>query len=184
MARHSCRQRPTRSATAADATRCCRGPSGRAPGPPAHPVRHDGSADQRPCAYLARAAAACRRRGSLIGMPVVKINAIEVPAAAGPELEKRFAHRAHAVENSPGFPRLSASPARQRRRPVLRGDPVGIRRGISGVGERARHRGTRRTAGQPGGDRCVAAGIRGCVRRCRIWLAGVTRAGADVAQQH
>ena len=36
-------------------------------------------------------------------MPVVKINAIEVPADAGPELEKRFAHRAHAVENSPGF---------------------------------------------------------------------------------
>jgi len=34
---------------------------------------------------------------------VVKINAIEVPPDAGPELEKRFAHRAHAVENSPGF---------------------------------------------------------------------------------
>ena len=36
-------------------------------------------------------------------MPVVKINAIEVPADAGPELEKRFAHRAHAVDNQPGF---------------------------------------------------------------------------------
>ncbi|MFV0494852.1 mycobilin-forming heme oxygenase MhuD [Mycobacterium sp.] len=36
-------------------------------------------------------------------MPVVKINAISVPADAGPELEKRFAHRAHAVDNSPGF---------------------------------------------------------------------------------
>ncbi|HEY3995059.1 MAG TPA: mycobilin-forming heme oxygenase MhuD [Mycobacterium sp.] len=35
--------------------------------------------------------------------PVVKINAIEVPAEAGPELEKRFAHRAHAVEDQPGF---------------------------------------------------------------------------------
>ena len=35
--------------------------------------------------------------------PVVKINAIEVPADAGPELEKRFAHRAHAVDNQPGF---------------------------------------------------------------------------------
>jgi heme-degrading monooxygenase HmoA len=33
----------------------------------------------------------------------VKINAIEVPEGAGPELEKRFAGRAHAVENSPGF---------------------------------------------------------------------------------
>ena len=36
-------------------------------------------------------------------MAVVKINAIEVPEGAGPELEKRFANRAHAVENSPGF---------------------------------------------------------------------------------
>ncbi|UGT40080.1 antibiotic biosynthesis monooxygenase [Nocardia yamanashiensis] len=36
-------------------------------------------------------------------MAVVKINAIEVPEGAGPELEKRFAARAHAVENSPGF---------------------------------------------------------------------------------
>ena len=36
-------------------------------------------------------------------MAVVKINAIEVPAEAGPELEKRFAHRAHAVDNQPGF---------------------------------------------------------------------------------
>jgi heme-degrading monooxygenase HmoA len=36
-------------------------------------------------------------------MPVVKINAIHVPAEKGPELEKRFANRAHAVENSPGF---------------------------------------------------------------------------------
>ncbi|RVW06638.1 mycobilin-forming heme oxygenase MhuD [Rhodococcus spongiicola] len=36
-------------------------------------------------------------------MAVVKINAIEVPEGAGPELEKRFANRAHAVGNSPGF---------------------------------------------------------------------------------
>lgn len=36
-------------------------------------------------------------------MPVVKINAIQVPAQAGPELEKRFAARAGAVENAPGF---------------------------------------------------------------------------------
>jgi heme oxygenase (mycobilin-producing) len=36
-------------------------------------------------------------------MAVVKINAIEVPAGAGPELEKRFAHRAHAVDSQPGF---------------------------------------------------------------------------------
>jgi heme oxygenase (mycobilin-producing) len=36
-------------------------------------------------------------------MAVVKINAIEVPAGAGEELERRFAARAGAVENSPGF---------------------------------------------------------------------------------
>lgn len=36
-------------------------------------------------------------------MTVVKINAIEVPEGAGPELEQRFAARAGAVEKSPGF---------------------------------------------------------------------------------
>jgi heme-degrading monooxygenase HmoA len=36
-------------------------------------------------------------------MPVVKINAISVPPQAGPELERRFADRAHAVEGAPGF---------------------------------------------------------------------------------
>ena len=36
-------------------------------------------------------------------MTVVKINAIEVPAGAGPELEKRFANRAHAVDKQAGF---------------------------------------------------------------------------------
>ncbi|MDQ6523241.1 antibiotic biosynthesis monooxygenase [Nocardioides sp. LHD-245] len=36
-------------------------------------------------------------------MSVVKINAIQVPPNAGPELEKRFAARAGAVEGAPGF---------------------------------------------------------------------------------
>lgn len=36
-------------------------------------------------------------------MAVVKINAIEVPEGAGPELERRFAARRHAVEGQPGF---------------------------------------------------------------------------------
>ncbi len=36
-------------------------------------------------------------------MAVVKINAIDVPPGGGEELEKRFAARARAVENSPGF---------------------------------------------------------------------------------
>jgi heme-degrading monooxygenase HmoA len=39
-------------------------------------------------------------------MSVVKINAIEVPEGAGEELEKRFAARAGAVENSRGFERF------------------------------------------------------------------------------
>ena len=33
----------------------------------------------------------------------MKINAIEIPEGAGPELEKRFAARRGAVENAPGF---------------------------------------------------------------------------------
>lgn len=33
----------------------------------------------------------------------MKINAISVPEGAGPELEKRFANRAHTVDGSPGF---------------------------------------------------------------------------------
>ena len=36
-------------------------------------------------------------------MSVVKINAIEVPPGAGPELEQRFAARAGMVEQQPGF---------------------------------------------------------------------------------
>jgi heme oxygenase (mycobilin-producing) len=40
---------------------------------------------------------------SLDHMAVVKINAIEVPEGAGEELERRFAARLGAVENTPGF---------------------------------------------------------------------------------
>ena len=36
-------------------------------------------------------------------MSVVKINAIEVPPGAGPELEQRFAARAGMVDQQPGF---------------------------------------------------------------------------------
>src|SRR3954447_25723322 len=36
-------------------------------------------------------------------MAVVKINAIEVPEGAGPELEQRFAARQGAVEHAKGF---------------------------------------------------------------------------------
>ena len=36
-------------------------------------------------------------------MPIVKINALNVPDAAGPEFERRFAARANVVEDSPGF---------------------------------------------------------------------------------
>jgi heme-degrading monooxygenase HmoA len=36
-------------------------------------------------------------------MAVVKINAIEVPEGAGPELERRFGARHGSVESAPGF---------------------------------------------------------------------------------
>ncbi|AOW93592.1 monooxygenase [Rhodococcus sp. WMMA185] len=36
-------------------------------------------------------------------MAVVKINAIEIPEGAGPELEKRFAASPRSVKDSPGF---------------------------------------------------------------------------------
>lgn len=36
-------------------------------------------------------------------MAVVKINAIEVPEGAGPELERRFAARHGSLESAPGF---------------------------------------------------------------------------------
>lgn len=36
-------------------------------------------------------------------MSVVKINAIDVPAGLGPELEARFAARRRAVDGQPGF---------------------------------------------------------------------------------
>lgn len=36
-------------------------------------------------------------------MAIVKINAIEVPEGAGPELERRFGERHGAVDSAPGF---------------------------------------------------------------------------------
>jgi len=39
----------------------------------------------------------------MAAMSVVKINAISVPEGAGPELERRFAARAGAVDQHPGF---------------------------------------------------------------------------------
>ena len=39
-------------------------------------------------------------------MSVVRINAITIPGGAGPELEKRFAARAGAVDDQPGFERF------------------------------------------------------------------------------
>ena len=36
-------------------------------------------------------------------MTVVKINALQVPEGAGPELEHRFAARKRAVDSAPGF---------------------------------------------------------------------------------
>lgn len=47
-----------------------------------------------------------RGRDTLPRMSVVKINAITIPEGMGPELESRFAARAHAVDNQPGFERF------------------------------------------------------------------------------
>lgn len=39
----------------------------------------------------------------MVGMSIVKINAITVPADSGDELARRFAGRANAVDGQPGF---------------------------------------------------------------------------------
>ena len=49
-------------------------------------------------------------------MSVVAINALTVPEAARPELEKRFAERKHSVDDAPGFEGF------QLLRPVAGGD--------------------------------------------------------------
>ena len=112
-------------------------------------------------------------------MPVVKINAIEVPPDAGPELEKRFAHRAHAVDNQPGFLGF------QLLRPVKGEDRYFVvtqweseeafQAWATGPAIEA-HKGQQRKSRR---HRGVAAGVRGCVGRCGDRRQGVTRAGHD-----
>ena len=68
-------------------------------------------------------------------MPVVKINAIEVPPDAGPELEKRFAQPCTRRRQPARLPRLPAAAPGQGRGPLLRGHAVGVRRGVPGVGD-------------------------------------------------
>ena len=115
-------------------------------------------------------------------MPVVKINAIEVPPDAGPELEKRFAHRAHAVDNQPGFLGF------QLLRPVKGEDRYFVvtqweseeafQAWATGPAVEA-HAGQR---ANPGRHRRVAAGVRGCVGRCRDRRKGLARAGRVAAR--
>ena len=99
-------------------------------------------------------------------MPVVKINAIEVPPDAGPELEKRFANRAHAVDNQPGFLGF------QLLRPVKGEDRYFVvtqwesEEAFQAWATRPCRRGARRSARQSGGHRRVAARVRGCAGRC------------------
>ena len=119
-------------------------------------------------------------RGSLIGMsknPVVKINAIEVPPDAGPELEKRFAHRAHAVDNQPGFLGF------QLLRPVKGEDRYFVvtqweseeafQAWANGPAIEA-HAGERR---EPRRHRRIAAGVRGRAGRCGDRRHGVRQPG-------
>ena len=101
-------------------------------------------------------------------MSVVKINAIEVPADAGPELEKRFAHRAHAVDNQPGFLGFQLlRPVKGENRYFVvtqwESDEA-FQAWASGPADR----GAQGAADQPGGHRRVAARVRGCAGRCRV----------------
>ena len=59
-------------------------------------------------------------------MSVVKINAITVPEGRGHELEERFAHRAAAVENAPGFEGFELLEADGGRLALLRIHPLGV----------------------------------------------------------
>ena len=99
-------------------------------------------------------------------MPVVKINAIEVPPDAGPELEKRFANRAHAVDNQPGFLGF------QLLRPVKGEDRYFVvtqwesEEAFQAWATRPSGRGTRRSARESGGHGRVATGVRGRTGRC------------------
>ena len=99
--------------------------------------------------------------------PVVKINAIEVPADAGPELEKRFAHRAHAVDNQPGFlgfQLLRPVKGENRYFVVTQWESEEAFQAWAQGPAIEAHAGA---AGQPGGHRRLAAGVRGCDGRCR-----------------
>lgn len=69
-------------------------------------------------------------------MPVVRDPTPSSPPNAGPELEKRFANRAHAVDNQPGFLGFGCCASGQGRRPLLRGHAVSRKR-HSGLGLRA-----------------------------------------------
>ncbi len=115
-------------------------------------------------------------------MPVVKINAIEVPPNAGPELEKRFANRAHAVDSQPGFLGF------QLLRPVKGEDRYFVvtqweteeafQAWASGPAVEA-HKGQQ---AKPAGHRRIAAGVRGCAGRCRARCPGVAAAGRCTAR--
>src|SRR3979490_2882355 len=105
-------------------------------------------------------------------MPVVKINAIEVPAEAGPELEKRFAHRAHAVDNQPGFLGF------QLLRPVKGDDRYFVV--TQWESEEAFQAWAKGPAVEGHAGRRVASGVRGGAGRCGARRHVVTQAGDDI----
>ena len=104
-------------------------------------------------------------------MSVVKINAIEIPEGAGPELEARFAARAGAVENSPGFEGFQLLRPVEGETPLLRDDLVGVRGRLPGLDEQPgllqgpRPRRWRRPGAAARRDRLVDPQLRG--RRAR-----------------
>lgn len=73
-------------------------------------------------------------------MSVVKINAIEVPDGAGPELEARFAVRKRAVDDQPGFEGFQAPPPRRGGEPLLRRHDLGDPGRLRGLARRPRER--------------------------------------------
>ena len=110
---------------------------------------------------------------------MVKINAIEVPPDAGPELEKRFAHRAHAVDNQPGFlgfQLLRPVKGENRYFVVTQWESEeAFQAWASGPAIEA-HAGERE---QPGRHRRLTAGVRSRTRRCGDRRHGVRRPGLD-----
>ena len=93
--------------------------------------------------------------GMIVGMTVVRINAITVPADSGDELARRFAARAGAVDDQDGFEGFELLKPTDGRHHLAGGDPVAGRGGIPGVGAAPRVRARAPVSRRAGGRRGV-----------------------------